>query len=78
MTTHAPVWDYLRSSIRAHRLAGTVDHRVGVVLDEYVGHMARCVATRQVTLSEGLAAANAAVVACGRLIPIPEDRLEAR
>lgn len=70
----APVWTHLRECLRGHRLAGTVDHRIGEVLDEYLGHLARCVAAGEVTLAEGLVVGNAAVAAAGRLRPLPEAR----
>jgi hypothetical protein len=70
----APVWTYLAETIRGYRLAGTVDHRVGIVLQEYVGHCGRLVRDRSLTLAEGLVLAQAAVTAAGRLAPLEEAR----
>jgi hypothetical protein len=74
----APVWDYLRSALKGHRTSGTVDHRVGAALDEYLGHLARCVSTGEVTLAEGLVLGNAVVAFAGRCSPLPEARHEPR
>lgn len=74
MQIHALVWDYLRSALKGHRLAGTVDHRVGAALDEYLGHLARCATTGEMTLAEGLALGNAVVAFAGRAVPLPEAR----
>ncbi|KQO89376.1 hypothetical protein ASF36_23355 [Methylobacterium sp. Leaf90] len=74
----APVWDYLRSALRGHRTSGAVDHRVGAALDEYLGHLARCVADGEVTLAEGLVLGNAVISFAGRCSPLPEARHAAR
>lgn len=74
----APVWDYLRGALRGYRLAGTVDHRVGAVLDEYLGHLARLVTDREMPLAEGLVLGNAVVRFAGRCSPLPEARHEPR
>lgn len=74
----APVWDYLRSALKGHRTSGAVDHRVGAVLDDYLGHLARCVADGEVTLAEGLVLGNAVISFAGRCSPLPETRHEPR
>lgn len=61
MNKHALVFDAFRSMIRGHRVAGTIDFRVGPVADAYLGHVAPCVADRELTLAEGLVQANAVV-----------------
>lgn len=71
---HAPVWDYLRETLRAHRSSGACDERVGPVLDEYLGHLARLVTTREVTLAEGLVLANRVVKFAGQCTPLTEAR----
>ncbi|MGU3476907.1 hypothetical protein [Methylobacterium sp. D48H] len=71
---HAPVWDYLRETLRAHRSSGACDERVGPVLDEYLGHLARLVTTREVTLAEGLVLANRVVSFAGQCRPLSEAR----
>ncbi|WP_267358512.1 MULTISPECIES: hypothetical protein [unclassified Methylobacterium] len=76
--TLAPVWDYLAGIIRGYRLAGTVDARLGPILEEYVGHTGRLVRDRGLTLAEGLVLAQAAVTAAGRLAPLEEARRVAR
>lgn len=75
---HAPVWDYLRETLRAHRSSGACDERLGPVLDEYLGHLARLVTTREVTLAEGLVLANDVVKFAGRCRPLSEARHERR
>lgn len=77
-TTHAPIFEASRHSLRGHRVAGTVDYRIGPAVDAYLGHIARCVADREVTLSEGLVLANAAVKLATRCVPLPEARMEPR
>ncbi|MCJ2046344.1 hypothetical protein MKK58_17655 [Methylobacterium sp. J-078] len=72
--TLAPVWDYLASTIRGYRIAGTCDARVGVVLEDYVGHAGRLVRDRHLTLSEGLVLANRAVRAARDLHALEEAR----
>lgn len=75
---HAPVWEFLRETLRAHRAMGRCDERLGPVLDEYLGHLARLVTTREVTLAEGLVLANDVVAFAGRCSPLPEARHEPR
>ncbi len=75
---HAPVWEFLRETLRAHRSSGACDERIGPVLDEYLGHLARLVTARQVTLAEGLVLANEVVKFGGRCRPLPEARCEPR
>lgn len=74
----APVWHYLRGALRGYRLAGTVDNRVGMVLDEYLGHLARLVTDRELPLAEGFVMASAVVRFAGRCSPLPEARHERR
>ncbi len=78
MTKHAPVFDAFRSMIRGHRVAGTIDYRVGPVADANLGYVARCVADRELTLAEGLVLANAVVKLATRCVPLVEARREPR
>lgn len=71
---HAPVWE----TLRAHRWMGRCDERLGPVLDEYLGHLARLVTTRELTLAEGLVLANDVVKFSGRCRPLSETRHERR
>lgn len=71
---HAPVFTAFREMIRGHRVAGTIDFRVGPVADAYIGHVARCVADREMTLADGLVLTNAVVKLAVRCVPLPEAR----
>lgn len=78
MNKPAPVFDAFRSMICGHRVAGTIDYRVGPAADAYLGHVARCAADRELTLAEGLVLANAVVKLATRCVPLPEARWEPR
>lgn len=74
----APVWEYLAGAVRGYRLAGTVDSRFGLLLEEYVGHTGRLVRDRHLTLAEGLVRANGAVRAARDLVALEEARCVSR
>lgn len=75
---HAPVFDFFRDALKGYRLSGAVDYRVGPVLDEYLGHLARCVADGEVTVAEGLVLGNLVVKFASRCASLPEARRERR
>lgn len=75
---HAPVFTFFREAVRGYRTAGLCDHRVGPVLDEYLGHLGRCVADGEMTVAEGLVVGNAVVKFASRCTPLPDARLEPR
>lgn len=75
---HAPVLDYLRSTLRGHRAAGTVHLDVAQALDGYLGHVIRLAGNGEISGPEALTAANAALKAALAVPVLPEARLAPR
>lgn len=71
---HAPVFQFFREALRGYRIAGLCDHRLGPVLDEYLGHLARCVADGEMTVAEGLVLGNRVVRFASHAVPLDEAR----
>ena len=75
---HAPVLDYLLSTLRAHRATGRIHLDVAVGLDAYIGHAMRLADERALSGPEAFVAANRAVSLALALPQLPEARREPR
>ncbi|GJE83393.1 MULTISPECIES: hypothetical protein [Methylorubrum] len=75
---HAPVLDYLLSSLRAHRSAGTAHPEAALGMEAYILHVIRLADQRALSGPEALVAANRAYNSALGLPSLPEARREPR
>ncbi|CAO4148632.1 hypothetical protein CLBKND_04752 [Methylorubrum aminovorans] len=75
---HAPVLDYLLSTLRAHRAAGTVHPAAATGMEQYILHVIRLADERAITGPEALVAANKALNSALGLPSLLEARREPR
>ncbi|GEP08900.1 hypothetical protein [Methylobacterium gnaphalii] len=71
---HAPVFQFFREALGGYRGAGLCDHRLGLVLDEYLGHLARSISGGEMTVAEGLVLGNRVVRFASHVVPLDEAR----
>ncbi len=75
---HAPVLDYLLSTLRAHRALGTVHPQAALGLEAYILHVTRLADQKALSGAEALVAANRALNSALGLPSLQEARREPR
>ncbi|GJD66482.1 hypothetical protein [Methylobacterium frigidaeris] len=75
---HAPVLDYLLSTLRAHRAAGTAHPEAALDMEAYILHVIRLADQRALSGAEALVAANRAMNAALGLPSLQDARHEPR
>lgn len=76
--THAPVLDFLLSTLRAHRANGRIHVDVSHGVDSYMRHVMRLADERALSGPEALVACNRALNLALALPQITEARRDAR
>lgn len=75
---HAPVLDYLLSTLQAHRTSGRIHRDVSAGLEAYMRHVMRHADERSMTGVEAMTACNRALALGLSLPQVTEDRHDAR